>query len=122
MEKYIEVMERLAELTGTIVDGLKHIQKLLGESKFEETMNLLENVVSAFASIEKSIVPVKGKLEKHDIDSKSKNVQEALNLVVSAYELGNYGKAQEILQFTLVPLANKWKEELEKAFYPYIVS
>lgn len=122
MEKHIDVMKQSVELSETILEGLQHIQKLLGEGKFEETMSMFEDIVSAFSTMQQSLTLVTEKLENHQIDSTSNKVQDGLELVVSAYEAKSHGKVQEIIQFTLSPQVKKWKEELEKAFQPYIVS
>ncbi|WNF36576.1 hypothetical protein RJD24_19475 [Bacillaceae bacterium IKA-2] len=122
MEKYIDVMKQSVELSETTLEGLQHIQKLLTEGKFEETMSMFEDIVSAFSTMQQSLTPVTEKLENHQIESTSNKVQDALELVVSAYEAKSHGKVQEIIQFTLTPQMKKWKEELEEAFQTYIVS
>lgn len=122
MERYIDVMKQSVELSETILDGLQHIQKLLGEGKFEEIMSMFEDVVSAFSTMQQSLTPVTEKLENQEIDAKAIKVQAALELVVSAYEAKSHGKVQEIIQFTLTPQLKKWKEALEKTFQPYIIS
>lgn len=122
MEKHIDVMKQSVELSETILEGLQHIQKLLGEGKFEETMSMFEDVVSAFSTMQQSLTPVTEKLENQEIDAKAIKVQADLELVVSAYEAKSHGKVQEIIQFTLTPQLKKWKEALEKTFQPYIIS
>lgn len=122
MEKYIDVMKQAVELSGTMLEGLQHIQKLLGEGKFEETMYLFEDVISAFSTIDLSIVPVIEILDNHVINERSKKINRALEHVVSCYEVKSHIRVQEAMQFTLVPEVKKWKEELDKAFQPYIVS
>ena len=122
MEKYIEVMKQSLDLSGTILEGLQHIQNLLGEVKIDETMALFEDVISAFAVVERSIEPVKEELHDHDLEEKVKSVKGALEHVVSAYEVKNYGKVQEVMQFTFVPQFKKLKDELERAFRPYLIS
>ena len=122
MEKYIEVMKQSLDLSGTILEGLQHIQKLLGEGKIDETMALFEDVISAFAVVERSIEPVKEELHDHELEDKVKSVKGALEHVVSAYEVKNHGKVQEVMQFTFVPQFKKLKDELERAFRPYLIS
>jgi len=60
-------------------------------------VNLLENVESAFASIDRIYRTYKEKLENYDIELKTKNVREVLNLAVSTYESENYAKVQKML-------------------------
>ncbi|MFA9558929.1 hypothetical protein ACERII_16585 [Evansella sp. AB-rgal1] len=120
MEKYIEVMKQSLELTETMLQGLQHIQKLIGEGKHEQTIITFEDVLSAYSTIENSIKPIKDKLECEQ--QTSTNLNHILELVVNRYEEKDYYKVQEVMQFTLIPQVKKWKEELENTFHPYIVS
>ncbi|EWG11497.1 hypothetical protein [Cytobacillus firmus] len=61
MEKYIEVMKQCLEISETILEGLHHIQKLLSEGKFEQTIYLYEDVLLAYSTIENSVEPLKEK-------------------------------------------------------------
>ncbi|SDZ33544.1 hypothetical protein SAMN05421736_11031 [Evansella caseinilytica] len=122
MEKYIDVMKQSIELSETVLEGVIHIKKLLGEGKFEETMYLFEDVILAFSTVELSITPIKEKLTNNEIDATAMKVKEALALAVSGYETRSRGRVLEVIQFTLVLQVKKWKEELEKAFQLYTVS
>ncbi|MCL7746704.1 hypothetical protein [Halalkalibacter alkaliphilus] len=122
MEKQIEVMKQSVELSGTIVEGLEHIQKLIGEGKVQRTIYMFEDVLLAYSTIEKSIEPINSKLESEQLGLATTNLKQTLELVVESYEEKDYGKVQGILQFTLIPQVKKWREELTSAFKPYIVS
>ncbi|UCZ52687.1 hypothetical protein LGQ02_18045 [Bacillus shivajii] len=122
MEKYIDVMKQSVDLSQTILEGLQHIQKLQGEGKFEETMYLFEDVVAGFSSVEKSMQPLLKELNNDELEARMNSVKIALDLVVSSYESNNYGKVQEIMQFTLVPQFMKLKQELERTFETYLLS
>ncbi|MBU8905995.1 hypothetical protein KH400_05245 [Desertibacillus haloalkaliphilus] len=115
-------MKQSVELTETILEGLQHIQKLLGEGKFEETMYLFEDAVAGFTTIVRSIGPVQKELNNDELETKINSVKNALDLVVGTYESNSHGKVQEIMQFTLVPQFMKLKQELERAFEPYLLS
>ncbi len=121
MEKHIDVMKHSVELSETILEALQHIQKLLSEGKFAETMYLFEDVVLAFSTLQQSVTTINEKLENHEIDATAKKVQETLELVVSAYEENSHSELQEIAH-TLFLQVKKWYEELEKTFKLYIVS
>jgi RNA binding exosome subunit len=122
MEKYIDVMKQSTELLKTALEGLQHIQTLLSEGKFEDSIFLFENTVQAFSTIENSLKGFPDDILTEDIQTITNNVRNAFEIVVSSYETKNYAKVQEVLQFTLIPRYKNWEHELEKTFNPYLVS
>ncbi|MBU9722283.1 MULTISPECIES: hypothetical protein [Bacillaceae] len=122
MEKYVEVMKKSQELVDTMVEGLEHIQRLLSEGHEAQTVYLFENVVLAYTTIEKSLEPIQAEIKNEELQSVTKNLAHVLELVVDSYEAKDYGKVQEVIQFTLTPQVINWKAVFESAFKPYIVS
>ncbi|SFE52152.1 hypothetical protein [Alteribacillus iranensis] len=122
MEKHIHVMKQSVELTDTMIEGLQHIQSLFSEGKMESTMFLFEDIVTAFSSVEGAIQPVMEELSQQDLDNHLQRVRNALEVTVTAYERKQYGKVQEIIQFTLLPQTTSLQQNLETAFQPYILS
>ncbi|MGY0692118.1 hypothetical protein ACW2QC_04900 [Virgibacillus sp. FSP13] len=122
MEKYIDVMKQSTMLQETAYEGLQHIQVLLKEGKFEESIALFSETVQAFSSIEEAVIGLPDEILTEDSKSLTTEVRNAFNIVVSSYELKEYGKVQEVLQFTLTPRFKRWMEELVEAFTPYLVS
>lgn len=122
MDKYIDVMKQSLTLTGTIIEGLQHIQKELGEGKLQETVFLFEDVVAGFLAVENSLMPVKEELEMKSVEDKLTSLKNTLELVVTAYEAKDQAKVQELMQFTIVPQFKELKEELEETFQPYVTS
>ncbi|MBU9711756.1 hypothetical protein [Evansella tamaricis] len=122
MDKYIEVMKRTKELTDTMLEGLEHINELFKDGKYEETIQLFESVVVAYTTIQNSLEPIKEKLNNGDLESTTKNFNHILELVVDYYETKDYGRVQEVIQFTLLPHVKKWRGELETAFEPFLTS
>ncbi|KAF0825138.1 hypothetical protein V7200_17810 [Cytobacillus firmus] len=122
MEKYIEVMKKSQELAETVLEGLQHIQKLIGEGKHEQSILLFEDVLLAYSTIGRSIDSVIRELGNDTVSAQQADVSKAAELVVSAFEEKNYAKVQEVLQFTLIPQFKKLTAEFEKAFQPYLVS
>jgi hypothetical protein len=53
MEKYLDVVKRTIELSDTCLDGLEHIKGRLNEGRFEETFQMMSDVVSAFSQLGK---------------------------------------------------------------------
>ncbi|GLB60187.1 hypothetical protein [Cytobacillus sp. NCCP-133] len=122
MEKYIEVMKKSQELAETVLEGLQHIQKLIGEGKHEQSILMFEDVLLAYTTIWRTIEPAIRELGNESIPVRQADVSKAAELVVSVFEEKNDAKVQEVLQFTLVPQFKKLKAELEQAFQPFLVS
>lgn len=122
MEKHIEVMRKSVELSETVQEGLQHIQKLLTEGQGEQTVFLFEDILSAYATITRTIEPALRELKNENIPAIQFECSKAADLVVIAYEAKEYAKVQEALQFNLVPKFKKLNQELESAFRPFLVS
>jgi hypothetical protein len=121
MEKHIDVMKRILELTETMEEGLTHIRNQVNEGYFEASVPLVQDVIAAFASIEKSILDINN-LPQAEFDEVFQNLRQGFNVLTEAYEQGSGGKSLEVLQFNVLPIFKKWKAALEKSFEPYIVS
>ncbi len=119
VEKYVDVMKQSVELSDTLLEGLQHIQKLLGEGNAEQTIYMFEDVLLAYSTIEGSIEPIKEELKNEELTTSAIKLKQTLELVVSNYEAKDYNKVQEVIQFTLVPQVKKWKQQLQGAFQPY---
>jgi hypothetical protein len=122
MEKYINDMKQSTELLETILVGLEHIQKLLGEGKVDYSILLFEDTVQAFSMIETSVEGFPSETVLEELPLLTDNVRNAIQLIVSAYESKNYAKVQEVLQFSLLPKYKKWKNNLNKMFNSYLLS
>jgi len=58
MKKYLDFVKQNLLLSETVIEGLIHVQKQLNEKKYPEVMQLMDDVVGGFASIENSVGPV----------------------------------------------------------------
>jgi hypothetical protein len=122
MEKYTEVMKQAIELIETMQEGIGHIRTQLNKGQYEQSVILFEDVMIAYATVERSLTPVLEGWGNEDVTPEMLKLRQSLEFIVSAYEQREYGKVIEIMQFSLIPQVKTWKEELEKAFHPYIVS
>lgn len=115
-------MKKTLELSETIIDGLKHIQKLLSEGKNEQTVFLFEDVLVAYVTIARTTETALNEMNNENILEFQVEFSKVADLVVNAYEEKNYPKVQEILQFNFLPKFKKLKGELEEAFKPFLFS
>ncbi|WP_416147303.1 hypothetical protein ACM26V_13855 [Salipaludibacillus sp. HK11] len=116
-------MKQSLQLSETVLEGLTHVQKQLNETKYADAMQLMDDVIGGFASIENSASPVFADLKDTElVEAHIGKVRDSLERVVTSLEDHSYGIVQEILQFTLIPNVKKMKVEMEALFEPYLVS
>lgn len=124
MEQYLDGMRRTIELSNTCMEGLEHIKGRLNDGFIEDTIPLMVDVITAFSQIEDFIQPIlrTSSLPSHHIESLTQTLRNAFDHAVAAYNQEQNGKVLEIFQFTLLPAFRKWKNEVEHAFQPYLLS
>jgi DNA replication protein DnaD len=123
VEKYIEVMRRIVELAETFEEGVIHIRNKVNEGMLEVTTFLMQDVVSAFAVIEKAVWTYDQNLVLNpELEKAFKDLRNGLSTLIDSFEQANGGKILEILQFNILPASKKWKAELEIAFSSYLLS
>ncbi|KMJ56044.1 hypothetical protein AB685_24070 [Bacillus sp. LL01] len=122
MQKYRDIMVQVIDLTSTMIEGTTHMQVLLKEGKFEQSIILFEDVMKAYAAVERSVAPVLVELEQEDVQGQLVKVRESLELVVSAFEKKEFAHSKELLQFGLIPALKKTEAQFTNAFSTYLVS
>ncbi|RSL29968.1 hypothetical protein D7Z54_28535 [Salibacterium salarium] len=123
MEKQLPVMEQTLQLSETMGEGLRHVQQLLHEGKFESALPLLEDVFHAYTNIENALQSLLDRLkDPAPIQDQAEKMRGSLKVVVAALEKNEYERVKEVLQFTLLPQWKKWDGVLNDTFQGYLVS
>lgn len=122
MEKYVDVMNRTLQLSETCLEALEYIQSKLNDGLMDETIPLMDDLVSGFYQIEKSIEVFSPVLPDNQLDRRITPLRNSTELVVSAYEQEDRGKAQERIQFNMLPGLKAMKAELETVLHPFVLS
>ena len=117
-----EVAIQILELLETMEEGMDYIRAKLGELNIEETVTVLTDLITAFTEVEKSISSMMEELPENQIPQKDDELRIAFDTMVKEYETAKGQKAYKIMQFTLEPAFENWKEELENILKPYVVS
>ncbi|CAM3891759.1 hypothetical protein [Alkalicoccus chagannorensis] len=121
MEKTIPVMQQCMQIAETVEKAAEHIQRLLLETEIEQTAYLLEDVVSAFATVQESMEPIRREIDvMPEIEQQAFELQRALGQLVDAYEEKDQPKAAEIAQFTFVPAVKAWRRAIDDTFEAYM--
>src|SRR5699024_9253767 len=118
MGKYIDVMKQVSDLLETVDEGLQHTQTLLKQGKFEASISLFSDIDQAFVTIEQSVLKWPEVLLTEKRKPVTEKVRIALDKAVEAYETAKYDDVRELLQLTVLPAFNSWKEVLVSKFPP----
>ncbi|QKS72316.1 hypothetical protein FLK61_37420 [Paenalkalicoccus suaedae] len=120
MKKQKAVLEKVHAHGNEMVKKLEEAQRLLHDNKIEAAMDSLESAMTNFQTVNTSLTPLAKKLSVKPLADKGMGVQDGLSHLVIACDKGEYGKAKEISQFTLMPRAKKWRDELNVLLAPHI--
>jgi hypothetical protein len=122
MEKQINVMKRTLELSETMGEALEYIKAQVNEGQVESTIQLANDTMAAFASIVQSIRGFLDELPPNQIEAHTDMLVKGFDVLTTAYEQRQNGKALEVLQFNVLPAYKKWNSELVQYLQPYVVS
>lgn len=92
-----KIINMSMDLIETILEGLEHIQKLIAQSKLEQSIYLFDDICEAFLVIENSIKEILESLNNDVINENLELIKNTLDLSVSAYEESNIVQLENIL-------------------------
>ena len=121
MERYLQIMKNILELSDTFNQGVQHIEAQLARYEGEATIPLLHDVITAFSSIETSLNLFVSKLPGNHIETYMNQIRASLGQIVAHYEHKEYDGALHDIRLQLWPLLVHWRGQLERAFNPLIL-
>lgn len=121
MNKYIEVLNKILYLLPTIEEGLNHIKLQISELRYEESLELLKDVMSGISAIEKSLEPIE-KFSRDEIIKLTEDLKMYTLGVIENYDTENKEILQSKIEKEILPTFINWKQALEDALKPYTLS
>ncbi|QGG48876.1 hypothetical protein [Heliorestis convoluta] len=122
MKDQTDILRRILELSETIEEGLEHIHSQLKKGKIESTITLMEDVLTGYAEVEKSIQAILPELSSNELGNISSKLQKAFDLIIGHYENGRVNKVGEVMQFNLLPTYKAWRHEARRVLEPSVVA
>ncbi len=113
-DKVTVIYQRILDLSETNLEGLKHIQSMAMDGRFEETVTLYTDVANAMCEIQSALEAVYPDYEQSDLKNASERVVESMKLVLAAYEGEKDVRPMEVLQFAMLPTYNRWYDILQE--------
>ena len=122
MEKYIEVMKQSLNVLETMIVGLEHIPQQIQENKTPDAIQLMDDMLVGFMSVDKSLQTLLDEADGSDIATQQlQKVNETFERVVTAMENDAFDTVVDILEQSLTPQVKKLHSTLTELFTPYVL-
>ncbi len=118
----MDVIKNILNLLETMEEGIVYIEGKLEDLELEETTNVLSDIIGAYSAVESALVPLIDDIGENQIEIKSDIFRGQLDTLVMDYERNNGQKAYEILNASVKPAFEAWREEIEISLRPFVVS
>lgn len=122
MEKYLDIIRRVLELSDTVLEGLRYVQARLDKGDFIQTFEMLNDVVSGINSMVGALQPMMEDELADSLVPLTDELNRALDTLVTAYEQNQGLEAMSILRINLTPAYLEWQAELNRQLHPLILS
>ena len=106
----------------SLEEGILYSKKQVQELKYEEAKETLEDITLGIISIKDAIQPILQHLSENDILELETKLLNNFNKIISSYKYRKEVELEKLIGEGLLITFNHWKEALEKALLPYIVS
>ncbi|PSL48600.1 hypothetical protein B0H94_104201 [Salsuginibacillus halophilus] len=115
-EELRDVLQKSLDLSDTIKEGAEHAKKLLDSETPEHSVPLLEDVSRALQAVQSALGQIDPQVfDAAQIVEEGERVDAALSHVADALQAETYGSAKEVMQFTLLPRLNAWRDMIYDA-------
>jgi len=122
LDKYLDVIRKTLQLSETILEGLAYIQANLDLGEFEKTKTMFTDVIEGIYQIQQSISAFLSELPANEIAALNGRLKNSLDGVVTAYEQKEAAQLKEKMEEELLPVFQKWQEELSRCLRPYLLN
>ena len=122
MEKYLDVVRRVLELSDTVLEGLRFVQARLDKGDFPGSFEMLHDVVSGINSMMGALQPLLEEELAETLVPLTDELNQAMDALVTAYERKQSLDAMQIMRINLVPAYLAWQAELNRQLQPLVLS
>ncbi|NLW92074.1 MAG: hypothetical protein GXY34_10825 [Syntrophomonadaceae bacterium] len=112
----------ILDLSDSVIQAMQHLQMRLLEGHLEDSSYLLEDLKDAVISIQNATELLMPQLGDNQIDVFTVQLQNLVENMTRNYEQRLIEKAKTDMQWQLIPLAQKWRDELERCLTAYKAS
>ncbi|WAM32497.1 hypothetical protein [Caldicellulosiruptor naganoensis] len=112
-EKYLEIIQKVNELTSTMSEVFDHIVNVqIPELRFEDSFYLLNDIIEAFLSISNALKVIQTEFDVRSAMSLEDEIQKSLEELLELYKEPDSEKLLKKYKDDMIPLYKKWQDEL----------
>lgn len=112
----------ILDLSDSVIQAMEHLHTRLGEGHLEDSSYLLEDLKDAVTSIQNATELLMPELGDNNINDLTMELQGAVEDMTATYEQRRIEKAKVDMQWVMLPLAKKWRDELGRCLTAYKAS
>lgn len=112
----------ILDLSDSVIQAMEHLQARLAEGHLEDSSYLLEDLKDAVISIQNATELLMPHLGDNQINNITTELQHMVEEMGSTYEQRRVEKAKVDMQWVLIPLARKWRDELGRCLTAFKAS
>ena len=112
----------ILDLSDSIIQAMEHLQARLAEGHLEDSSYLLEDLKDAVNSIQSATELLMPHLGDNMINDLTLELQGVVAEMSATYEERRIEKAKVDMQWLMLPLAKKWRDELGRCLTAFKAS
>uniref|UniRef100_A0A7C5Z9E0 DUF8042 domain-containing protein n=1 Tax=Caldicellulosiruptor owensensis TaxID=55205 RepID=A0A7C5Z9E0_9FIRM len=112
-EKYLEIVQKINELTSTMSEAFDHIMNVqIPQLKFEDSFYLLNDIIEAFLSISSALRVIQDEFDVESLQNTENEFQERLSELLQMYKQPVAEKLLAKYKNEIIPVYEKWQTQL----------
>ncbi|MGE5391341.1 MAG: hypothetical protein ACM3PE_09795 [Deltaproteobacteria bacterium] len=112
----------ILDLSDSVIQAMEHLQVRLTEGHLEDSSYLLEDLKDAVTSIQNATELLMPHLGENMINDLTLELQGVVEEMTATYEQRRIEKAKVDMQWLMLPLAKKWRDELGRCLTAFKAS
>ncbi len=112
----------ILDLSDSVIQAMEHLQARLAEGHLEDSSYLLEDLKDAVTSIQNATELLMPQLGENRINDFTLELQGVVAEMSATYEERRIEKAKVDMQWLMLPLAKKWRDELGRCLTAFKAS
>jgi len=112
-ERYLEIVQRINELTSTMSEAFDHIVNIqIPELRFEDSFYLLNDIIEAFLSISNALRIIQDEFELQNVMSLGDKLHQNLEELIELYKEPVKERLLKKYKDDIIPSYEMWLNEL----------
>lgn len=112
LDNYMEISNRIIDLTYTLEEALNHIKLQISELRYEEALMLFIDTIEGIRAIETSLGVLDVDLGGNMVYIK--DLIDPINKVILLYKISRQHEVEDLIVEVVLPRFYRWKEDVDR--------